>query len=55
MLTYDQYAGGKEWNPRIVDELELDELFWLPLVRNAKMTAAMQAAPKEKPLQHLTG
>lgn len=55
MLTYDQYAGDKAMTPREVDELELDELFWIPLVHNAKMTAAMQAAPKEKPLQHLTG
>jgi hypothetical protein len=53
MLVYDRYAGSGEWNPRIVDELELDELFWMPIIHEAKMIAAGQVqAAKEGPLRY---
>jgi hypothetical protein len=53
MLAYDRYAGEQDWHPREVDELELDELFWLPVIREAKMTAVQQvSAAKEGPLQY---
>jgi len=42
MLTYDRFADERGWNPRIVDELTDDELFWLPLIRQAKTEAARQ-------------
>jgi hypothetical protein len=55
MLIYDQYAGNQEWNPRVVDELGLDELFWLPIVKQAKNDAIGQMGKaKDGPLQYLT-
>lgn len=47
MLTYDKFADERGWNPRIVDELTDDELFWLPLITQAKADAARQVADKD--------
>jgi hypothetical protein len=53
MLVYDQYGGDQAWNPRVVDELGLDELFWLPIVKQAKADAIGQLGrTQEKPLQY---
>lgn len=46
MLVYDFFAGPMDWHPRIVDELTLEELFWLPVVREAKRIAAEQLSDK---------
>ena len=47
MLTYDRFADERGWNPRIVDELTDDELFWLPVIQQAKADAAMQLRDKD--------
>lgn len=47
MLTYDKFADERGWNPRIVDELTADELFWLPVIKTAKADAAMQLQDKD--------
>jgi hypothetical protein len=44
VLVYDQFAQSYGWTPRQVDELTLDELEWLPVVRQAKADAAEQIA-----------
>lgn len=44
-----------DWNPRIVDELYLDEEFWLPRVKEARTSAmsSLQAITEmQRPLQH---
>ncbi len=46
MLTYDKFADERGWNPRIVDELTADELFWLPVITQAKAEAARQLQDK---------
>jgi hypothetical protein len=47
MLTYDRFADDRGWDPRIVDELTRDEIFWLPVISAAKRDAAGQVAPLE--------
>ena len=47
MLAYDRFAEAYGWPPRVVDELTLDELFWLPVVRAAKLEAAEALRPRE--------
>ena len=42
MLTYDKFADERGWDPRIVDELTDDELFWLPVIKDAKAEAVRQ-------------
>ena len=32
MMIYNWYARAYNWSPRVVDELELDEVEWLPLL-----------------------
>lgn len=39
MMVYDKFAEAYGWSPRVVDELTLDELFWLPVIRDAKADA----------------
>lgn len=48
MLAYDRFAEEFGWSPRVVDELTLDEFFWLPLIREAKAIAAESLRPKDK-------
>ena len=41
MLLYDKFAGEPwHYHPRDVDRLTRDELFWLPVIRDAKAEAA---------------
>jgi hypothetical protein len=41
MMIYDKFAEAYGWSPRVVDdELTLDEMFWLPVIRDAKAAAA---------------
>ena len=42
MLVYDRFADERGWNPRVVDELYDDELYWLPVIKAAKQDAAQQ-------------
>ena len=47
MLTYDRFAEERGWDPRVVDELSAEELFWLPVISSAKRAAAQQLADKD--------
>ena len=40
MLTYDRFADERGLHPRDVDQLSRAELFWLPVIREAKEDAA---------------
>lgn len=42
MMVYDSFAETRGWDPRIVDELSLDELEWLPIITRARMVAREQ-------------
>ena len=44
LLTYDRFAEERGWTPRQVDELTRDEIFWLPVIRAARMDASEQVA-----------
>ena len=44
LLMYDRFAEERGWNPRVVDELTREELFWLPVIASAKRDAAEQIA-----------
>lgn len=39
MLIYDKFIQGMDWHPRQIDELSLDEEFWLPVMKEAKADA----------------
>jgi hypothetical protein len=47
MMTYDKFSDERGWDPRVVDELYDDELFWLPVIKTAKTEAARQVAAVE--------
>jgi hypothetical protein len=47
LLTYDRFAEERGWDPRVVDELTRDELFWLPVIKAARAEAAEQVAKAE--------
>ena len=47
MLTYDKFSDERGWDPRVVDELYDDELYWLPVIKAAKAEAARQVARLE--------
>jgi hypothetical protein len=47
LMTYDRFAEERGWTPRQVDELSREELFWLPVIRAARMDAAGQVARLE--------
>jgi hypothetical protein len=44
LLMYDRFAEERGWNPRIVDELTAEELFWLPVIASAKRDAGETVA-----------
>ena len=52
MFTYRLFAEMYGWTPRQVDELRVDELYWLPIVREAAaaagevLAAAQEAADR---------
>ena len=35
MLVYNWFARARNWTPRQVDELRLDEMEWLPIIEEA--------------------
>lgn len=39
MITYQWFAEAYQWSPRQVDELSLEEVFWLPVLRGAMREA----------------
>lgn len=40
MMVYNWFARNRNWHPRQVDELDLDEVEWLPLLEEACLQAA---------------
>lgn len=57
MLTYDKFIQQMDWHPRLVDELSLDEEFWLPVMKEAKTDAvatlnAITEMQQNQPLQY---
>ncbi len=42
MLIYSWFARARNWTPRQVDELSLDEMEWLPLIEEAVQDASSQ-------------
>lgn len=36
---YNWFARAHDWSPRMVDELELEEVEWLPLMEEAAQQA----------------
>jgi hypothetical protein len=50
MMIYHKFAEAYSWPPSVVDKLTLDQLYWLPVVREAtsdaleQVQAARQAA-----------
>jgi hypothetical protein len=39
MWLYHWYSENKGWTPRQVDELSLEEAYWLPLLKQAHGSA----------------
>jgi hypothetical protein len=54
MWTYHHYAEEHGWHPREVDQLDLDELFWLPVMSGAKARARETASEqlRDRPLSY---
>ena len=46
MALKQYFARTRQWTPRQVDELTLDELFWLPVMEEASQAAAEQLRDK---------
>lgn len=46
MLVYERFAEAYGWPPRVVDQMTREELFWLPVIRDAKTEAAETLRPK---------
>jgi hypothetical protein len=46
VLVYERFAESYGWPPRVVDQMTRDELFWLPVIRDAKAEAAETLRPK---------
>ena len=42
MWTYHWYADAWGWSPEIVDNLTLEQAYWLPLLKQAQGTAQAQ-------------
>lgn len=40
MIIYNWFGRARQWTPRQVDELELDELEYLPLMEEACLEAS---------------
>lgn len=49
MLAYNWFARLRGWDPRIVDELTLEEIEWLPVVEEAVQLAAEQLRDDKPP------
>jgi hypothetical protein len=48
MLVYDYFAETRQWQPAIVDELDLDQLYWLPVMKAARAAAIEQLRDRDK-------
>lgn len=42
MFLYNWFAVNWKWTPRQVDELTLEEIYWLPTVESARQEAVRQ-------------
>ena len=42
MFIYDYFSQQYKWTPRQVDELTLEEMFWLPVLDSARQDAVRQ-------------
>jgi len=40
LMMYERFAEAYGWPPRVVDQMTREELFWLPVIRDAKADAA---------------
>lgn len=40
MIIYNWFARARSWTPRQVDELDLEEVEWLPLLEEACLQAS---------------
>ena len=47
MWLYHHFRDSDGWNPRIVDELDLEEAYWLPIMKDAQNLARAQLAPDD--------
>lgn len=48
MLIYNWFARARNWHPREVDELSLDEMEWLPLCEEAVQIASETIAKQNE-------
>jgi hypothetical protein len=48
MLIYNWFARARNWHPRQVDELGLDEMEWLPVLEEAVLAASEQIAKEQE-------
>lgn len=48
MLVYNWFARARNWTPRQVDELSLDEMEWLPIIEEAVQLASETAAKQRQ-------
>ena len=48
MMVYNWFARTRNWHPRQVDELELDEVEWLPLLEEACLQASDVVQQEER-------
>jgi len=42
MWIYHKFSKLKGWTPRQVDELTLEEMYWLPILEDAESIASSQ-------------
>jgi hypothetical protein len=47
MFLYDRWAEERGWPPEVVRRLRRQELYWLPIIQQAKREAAEQIAKVE--------
>jgi hypothetical protein len=47
MTVYNWFAEAYQWSPKQVDELTLDQVFWLPVMKEALNDAIEQYRDKE--------
>ena len=48
MAVKHYFARSRGWTPREVDELTVDEVFWLPVMEEAGQAAAEQVQAAEQ-------
>ena len=47
MMTYHWFAENYNWTPRQVDQLDLSEVFWLPVIKGALSDAIEEYRDKD--------